>query len=282
MDSTKCEKCGGDLGPRASACPACGAPLNLASERSGPRRKSSATGILLALIIALAAFAGGAWLFTAWSNSDKENVPAATPPESPEPINLDDLKARAERGEADAQTKLGRVYAKGQAVRQDYKEAANWYRQAAEKGNAEAQTHLGELYEAGRGVPRDEAEAAKWYRRAAEQGDAAAQYDLAVLYVLGKGVPQDNAEALKWYRQAADQGDSLAQFNLGMRYYEGKGVSPDPVEAYQWLSLAAAQGLKDAVKARDELKRRMTRSQISEARRRTEAFVAKKPAAHGQ
>ena len=67
-----------------------------------------------------------------------------------------------------------------------------------------------------------------------------------------------------------------------MRYYEGKGVIADPVEAYQWFSLAAAQGLKDASNARDQLKRTMTRAQVTEARRRTEAFVPKKPAPPAQ
>ena len=100
---------------------------------------------------------------------------------------------------------------------------------------------------------------------------------LAVLYVMGKGVPRDIAEAVKWYRRAADQGNALAQYNLGMRYSEGDGVPQDLIEAYAWLSLASAQGLEDAVKARDELKRRMTREQIAESQRRANAFADGKP-----
>jgi len=197
-------------------------------------------------------------------------------------VNPDAIRTKAERGDAEAQKNLGAIYAGGQSVKQDYQEAARWYRQAADQGHAGAQTALGELYEAGQGVPRDDAEAAKWYRRAAEQGHAPAQYSLAILYVMGKGVPHDNAEALKWYRQAADQGDALAQYNLGMRYYEGNAVAPDPVEAYKWLSLAAARGMPDATKARDDVKRTMTREQIAEGRRRSDAFVAKKPVTRTQ
>jgi TPR repeat protein len=200
-------------------------------------------------------------------------------PKIVENVNPDEIRAQAERGNADAQKRLGAIYARGQGVKQDYAQAAHWYRRAADQGHAGAQAALGELYEAGQGVTRDDAEAAQWYRRAAEQGHAPAQYNLAILYVMGKGVPHDNAEALKWYRQAADHGDALAQYNLGMRYYEGNAVAPDPVEAYQWLSLAAAQGMPDAAKARDEVKRRMTREQIAEGRRRTDAFAAKTPAA---
>jgi hypothetical protein len=202
----------------------------------------------------------------------------ATKPEVSETPDVEGTKAKAERGDADAQKNLGKIYAKGQGVTQDYAQAAKWYRQAADQGHAGAQAALGELYEAGRGVAHDDTEAAKWYRRAAEQGNAKGQYSLAVLYIMGKGVPHDKTEALKWYREAANHGDALAQYNMGMRYYEGNGVTPDPVEAYQWLSLAAAQGIPDAVQARDALKGKMTREQVAEGRRRVESFVAKKPA----
>jgi hypothetical protein len=199
-------------------------------------------------------------------------------PAAAEIINPEEVRAKAERGDAEAQWKFGTIYAKGQNVKQDYKEAAKWYRLAADQGHAGAQIALGELYEAGQGVARDETEAAKWYRRAAEQGNAAGQYGLALLYLVGKGVPKDDAEALKWYRQAADQGYALALFHLGMRYKKGQGVTPDPAEAYKWLSLAAAQGIAEATEIRDDLKRSMTREQINEGRRRADAFVAKKTA----
>lgn len=41
-------------------------------------------------------------------------------------------------------------------------------RRAAEKGDAEAQTYLGTLYANGLMVPQDHAEAVQWYRLAAE------------------------------------------------------------------------------------------------------------------
>ena len=202
--------------------------------------------------------------------------PVGTPNEVSEVVDLEGIRAKAESGDAQAQMKLGSIYARGQGVKQSYAEAAKWYRKAADQGHARAQTALGELYEAGQGVPCDEAEAARWYRRGAEQGDVVGQYSLAVLYVMGKGVPKDIAEAVKWYRQAADQGNALAQYNLGRRHKEGDGVPQDPVEAYKWLRLAAAQGLPDAAQAGDELKRSMTREQIAEGQRRADAFAARK------
>lgn len=202
--------------------------------------------------------------------------PKTAAPEVVETPQLEVVKPKAEQGDASAQAVMGDLYAKGLGVKQDYAEAAKWYRLAADQGLAEAQYALGDLYEVGRGVKQDLEEAARLYRQAAEQGHVVGQYCLAILYVTGRGVPQDIPEAVKWYRQAADQGDALAQLNLGIRYKEGNGVPADPVEAYKWLTLAANQKIEDATRARDELKRSMTREQIAEGRKRAEAFVPRK------
>src|SRR5437667_410214 len=90
-------------------------------------------------------------------------------------------------------------------------EAASLYRARAEQGDAKAQTDLGHKYFHGNGVPRDYAEAARWYRKAADQGYAKAQYAVGYMYSQGKGVPPDYAEAARWYRRAAIQGDEYAR-----------------------------------------------------------------------
>jgi hypothetical protein len=61
----------------------------------------------------------------------------------------------------------------------------------AEKGDAEAQLRLGWMYEKGDGRAQDYVEAVKWHRKAAEQGNAAAQNELGAMYYKGDGVPQD-------------------------------------------------------------------------------------------
>ena len=54
-------------------------------------------------------------------------------------------------------------------------------RRKAEQGDAQAQYELGRAYSIGKGAPKDKAEAAKWYRKAAEQGHAEAQYVMSGL-----------------------------------------------------------------------------------------------------
>ena len=64
------------------------------------------------------------------------------------------------------------------------------YKAKAEKGNAEAQYNLGESYDNGDGVPKDKVEGVKWYRKAAEQGNAVAQSNLGFMYANGDGAPE--------------------------------------------------------------------------------------------
>ncbi len=95
------------------------------------------------------------------------------------------------------------------------------------------------------GVKQDFGEAAAWYRKAAEQGYAPAQNGLAGLYLHGQGVPRDESQAARYYRMAAEQGDSDGQSNLAWRYMYGEGVSADKVQVYKWLSLSARSATSD-------------------------------------
>jgi Sel1 repeat len=151
-------------------------------------------------------------------------------------------RQRAEQGDAEAQSELGRMYYYGNGVPKNYTEAAEWERKAANRGNAKGQARLGHLYSLGRGVPQDFALAMEWDRKAADQHYGDAEYDIGSLYYHGNGVPQDYAEALRWYREAADQGNDLGQNGLGVLYELGKGVPQDYTEAARWYRKAAVQG----------------------------------------
>ena len=81
---------------------------------------------------------------------------------------------------------MGSLYANGQGVLQDYKEAVKLYRLAAEQGFAPAQYNLGAMYFEGLGVPQDHKEAVKWFRLAAKQGIARA-HEVLDLFLKRKG-----------------------------------------------------------------------------------------------
>jgi len=86
----------------------------------------------------------------------------------------------------------------------------------AEQGNANAQNLVGEMYFLGKGVKQDYQEAAKWYRKAAEQGDANAQYNLGLLYENGQGVLKDDIMAYALFNLAAVQGCEEARNNRAL------------------------------------------------------------------
>ena len=156
---------------------------------------------------------------------------------------LADIRAKAEKGEAKAQFKLGMtLFAGDLGATSDDKEAVKWIRKAADQNDVEAQNLLGDCYISARGVAANSAEAARWYRKAAEQGDALSQSHLANLYENGDGVVKDITEAVNWNRKAAEQGQMNAQFNLARMYYTGEGLPKDVAESLKWFTKAAEQG----------------------------------------
>jgi uncharacterized protein len=84
-------------------------------------------------------------------------------------------------------------------------------RAKAERGDPEAEYKLALAYDAGVGAPQDLEQAAAWYQRAAEQGHAAAQYSLGVMYENGRGVKQDSIRAHMWLNLAAAASQAGAQ-----------------------------------------------------------------------
>ena len=85
---------------------------------------------------------------------------------------------------------------------------------------------------------QDYTQAASWYRKAAERGDATAQNCLGNCYFSGKGVDQSDMYALAWYQRAAAQDNPDGMVNLGYCYYIGKGIAQDYDTAMSWLQKA--------------------------------------------
>ncbi len=126
-------------------------------------------------------------------------------------------------------------------------------RAKAEKGDAESQFQLGRLYVKGKEVPQDYVEAMKWYRKAANQGHAAAEFAIGSLYWLGHGVTQDYTEAARWTSKAADAGLPEAEVALGTSYDQGLGVEQDPAKAFAWISIALEMTTDDKLKAKAKM-----------------------------
>jgi TPR repeat protein len=126
-----------------------------------------------------------------------------------EPPEIAELKAKAEKNDAEAQHRLGVIYAEGEgSVERNYDEAFKWHRLAALNANAESQHYLGFCYENGIGVTRNNVEAAEWYLKAATQGNAQSQGVIGNMYHTGTGVEQSDGAAYFWVAVAKKNGDT--------------------------------------------------------------------------
>ena len=152
-----------------------------------------------------------------------------------------------------------------------YPQAYKLLLQLAEQGHAEAQFDVGSLLDFGLGVPKDHGESLKWYRKSAQNGSPRALAYLGFAYFTGMGdFPKDRIQAKKLYLQAAEQGHARAQSYLGGMYFSGSGIPQDNVLAYKWWALSSkhfpsGKNKDYALKDLKQLKKKMTRKEISEA-----------------
>ncbi|MGL6188451.1 MAG: tetratricopeptide repeat protein, partial [Holosporales bacterium] len=101
-------------------------------------------------------------------------------------------------------------------LKNNFEDAARWYRKAAEQGDASAQFNLGFILARGEGVTKDLKKAVPLIQKEVEKGHGLARYNLGLMYDNGKSVGKELKEAEKWYRKAVDQEHAEAQFNLGL------------------------------------------------------------------
>ena len=120
----------------------------------------------------------------------------------------------------------------------DYGRAARIFVPLATRGDAQAQTYLGFMYAQGNGVPQSYVEAAYWYRRAAEQGNATAQYWLGLMYDKGHGVPPDVIEAYKWLNLAIARAAVRRERDSWMPIRDALASKMDSIQIAQGQRLA--------------------------------------------
>jgi hypothetical protein len=190
---------------------------------------------------------------------------------------LRELRPAAERGDAEAQYRLGVMYEFGRGVAMDKPLAMAWYRRSVAQGNASAQLELGVIYATGDGVVQDDAQAVAWFQKAATQGNATAQVNLGLMYAKAAGVRRDDAQAIAWFRKAADQGLPIAQFKMGVAYENGEGVVKDDVLAYANYAIAARGGNKEYIAHRDEIGKQLSPPQLREGMSLADAWTAGQP-----
>lgn len=137
----------------------------------------------------------------------------------------------------------------GTGMKANPRKALVYMERAAEKASSPAQRFLAEAYMDGKtdAVTQDYKKAAFYWRKLAASGtDAQACFNLGYLYYYGYGVAKDVHRAFEWDLCAAQAGLAQGQYQVGQAYLNGEGVSVDMVQALSWLEKAAAQGYEPA------------------------------------
>lgn len=173
--------------------------------------------------------------------------------------------AATEKKPAYFQYRVGKMYAMGYGVEQDYLEAARWYERAVQHNNYPFAAYaLGYLYLRGQGVERDEEYALERFLTAAEhekQANAYAMYELGRMYRRGIGTEIDETMAGHWDKMAyhvfasieKTRPDDKLQYRLGYMALHGMGTDPSPETAYQYWKKAVPLKNKDALYALGKL-----------------------------
>ena len=156
--------------------------------------------------------------------------------------------------------------------------ALKLYGSLADAGNARAQYQLGDMYEFGYGVPKDPREAVSWFQKAADQGLGAAQARLGEIYFAGNEAVQDFKAARTWLQKAADQRIAAAERRLGQMEEQGLGGPKDVIRAYALYQQAILDGDGYARRLRDELVKRLSPEQVTEAQALAKKMSEARPA----
>ncbi len=175
------------------------------------------------------------------------------------------LISQAKKGDAIAQTELGKKYLFGRGVEQDIDKSNKWFREAAKQDSAEAQYYLGVIDDMGLVSTKNFKKAVKWYRKSAKLGFADAQFTLGRIYEVGGG---EKSKVKSLYdgnvlegpdlfvdpeefvqeeaRQETDSRDRTRPFsdqrNFNSNYEQGYTIKVDYAESFNWYEKAALQG----------------------------------------
>lgn len=148
------------------------------------------------------------------------------------------FKAAAEGDSAEAMYWLGIVYRN----EGDGSEATKWLQKAADNDFCNGFLALGYMYLYGNAVKQNYQRAYDFFKKAMGQGSAEAQYAIGNMYYEGQHVRQNYDEAVRRFRKAADKGITDAKAMLGLCYLCGTGVSQNDEYGSDLLEEAAEEG----------------------------------------
>ena len=209
-------------------------PAELSEQEPQPgmsRRTLIATGVLLFIATLFIIYAGA------------EDSAGPRPQEqSAATIRYTQLKNAAEHGDARACYELALCYEQGLGTAVNATEAQRLLKLAAQAQLPEANLRLADAAY----TKQNYTDAAEYYRAASTQLNAEQAFRLAHCIEMSAPNAAASQEVITLYTHAADQGHAEAAFTLGLYYYKGNGVSLSHQNAIERMQRAAEQGHLEA------------------------------------
>ncbi|KAI0474044.1 HCP-like protein [Xylariaceae sp. FL0804] len=138
-------------------------------------------------------------------------------------FNLGRLYYEGQRG-LDRNVELARRYFLGVAQKhwrsKDDRVSSDPPRQQLEKVASKAAGYIGRMYLRGEGVKQDFKTAQRWFERGIKYADAQSQWGLGTMFLHGYGVSRNIGRATELFKASADQDYSLSNVALGALYLD--------------------------------------------------------------
>lgn len=135
------------------------------------------------IVAAILCFGTAIWFLAPWmsrimGSNSPFSIPSSAEADSSgagyASMSLEDVKRLANQGDPRAEYTLGRRYANGDGVPQDYRAAKDWFLEAAQQGHIAAQGKVAAAFWSGKGAPQDYSKAYYWALLAQAGGDKTA------------------------------------------------------------------------------------------------------------
>ena len=160
------------------------------------------------------------------------------------------LKSLADKGDTDAEVRLGRAYMGGaKGLPRDPAKACAYMEKASPR-RADAMQLVGDCYRQGLGGVTDPVKAKSAYKVAADMGYPKSKCALGSM-LIAEGAEAPRGLAL--CKEAGQAGDAEAQVAVASAYRYGKGAKADAKEARRWLEMPTAQKYPPAMRMLGEM-----------------------------
>ncbi|OTB05698.1 hypothetical protein M426DRAFT_319687 [Hypoxylon sp. CI-4A] len=135
---------------------------------------------------------------------------------------VDQPKPQLEKYASKAAGYIGRMWLRGEGVKQDFRVARGWFERGIKHGDAQSQWGLGIMNLHGLGVQKNVSKATELFKASADQDFNLAHVALGVLH-LDQGTPDDLKIANSYFEAAARWANIEAQYYLAEMIHHGVG-----------------------------------------------------------